>query len=52
MQSGGKKFIKPERTRNRRMEDENERIRPLKPKQKQKDKSFRRLLKEEKDYVI
>lgn len=50
MQSGGKKFIKTERTKNRRMDDENERIKPLKP--KQKDKSFRRLLKEEKDYVI
>lgn len=49
MQTGGKKIIKPERTKFRKNK-EDEQKRQLK--NKHHDKSFYRLLKQEKEYVL
>jgi hypothetical protein len=50
MQSGGKKVIKTEKTKSKKTENEQNFFKPLRP--KQKDKSLRRLMKEEKEYVV
>jgi hypothetical protein len=49
MQTGGKKFIKPQKTKFRKNRDE-EQIQQMK--NKHHDKSLYRLLKQEKEYVL
>ena len=50
MQAGGKKVLKPEKTKFRQDDEYN--FVNLKKKPKKKDKSVYRLLRQEKDYVI
>jgi hypothetical protein len=50
MQAGGKKVMKPQKTKFRQNDDYN--FVNLKNKPKKKDKSAYRLLRQEKDYVV
>jgi hypothetical protein len=50
MQAGGKKVLKPEKTKFRQDDEYN--FVNLKKKTKKKDKSVYRLLRQEKDYVV
>jgi len=50
MQAGGKKVLKPQKTKFRQDDDYN--LVNLKNKPKKKDKSVYRLMRQEKDYVV